>query len=211
MKRSLHGYVVVCAVFLLHSAAAWAQVDRATLTGTVKDPQDAVIPKAQVTITNLATNVVARVTTNEEGTYLALNLLPGEYLVQVEATGFQKFEQMVSMSIGTRARLDVSLPLGSVGEMITVAGVTPLLSTESAVLGTVVTNTEVSKLPLAIRNWDDCWPWSPACRATVTPNRPAARRPAVPAASASTAIAACRTTSCSTVSPTTASRPTCRN
>jgi len=155
MKRSLHGYVVVCAVFLLHSAAAWAQVDRATLTGTVKDPQDAVIPKAQVTITNLATNVVARVTTNEEGTYLALNLLPGEYLVQIEATGFQKFEQMVSMSIGTRARLDVSLPLGSVGEMITVAGVTPLLSTESAVLGTVVTNTEVSKLPLAIRNWDD--------------------------------------------------------
>jgi hypothetical protein len=155
MKSTRCGRAAACAIFLLHAVTTWAQVDRATLTGTVKDPQDALIPKAQVTITNLATNVVAKVTTNDDGTYLALNLMPGEYLVQVEATGFQKFAQTIALAVGTRARLDVSLPLGSIGELITVAGVTPLLSTESAVLGTVVDNNEVSKLPLAIRNWDD--------------------------------------------------------
>ena len=64
-----------------------AQVDRATLTGIVKDPSDAVIPGAQVTVTSLATGVVTKVTTNDEGTYLVLNLMPGEYLVQVEAAG----------------------------------------------------------------------------------------------------------------------------
>ena len=80
---------------------------------------------------------------------------PGEYLVQVEAAGFQRFEQTVSLELGARSRLDVSLAVGSIGETVTVDGVTPLLSTESAVLGTVVEQNEVAKLPLAIRNWDD--------------------------------------------------------
>jgi outer membrane receptor protein involved in Fe transport len=155
MKRTPHVLFALVAVFLLHATAAWAQVDRATLTGIVRDPSDAVIPQAQITLTNLATNVVARAMTNNDGTYLVVNLLPGEYLVQAEMTGFQRFEQTIALAIGSRARLDISLPVGTIGEMVTVAGVTPLLSTESAALGTVVNNDEVSKLPLAIRNWDD--------------------------------------------------------
>jgi Carboxypeptidase regulatory-like domain/TonB-dependent Receptor Plug Domain/TonB dependent receptor-like, beta-barrel len=155
MKRTLHGLLALVAVFLLNVPAAWAQVDRATLTGIVRDPSDAVIPQAQVTVTNIATGVVAKATTNNDGTYVVLNLLPGEYLVQAEMTGFQRFEQTVSLELGARARLDISLPVGTIDEMVTVAGVTPLLSTESAALGTVVNNDEMSKLPLAIRNWDD--------------------------------------------------------
>ncbi len=151
----VRGGMAVIAVFLLHVSVAFAQVDRATLTGIVKDPSDAVIPGAQVTVTNIATNVVAKVTASESGSYLVLNLNPGQYLVQVEAPGFQRFEQTVALDIGSRARLDVSLPIGSIGEMVTVAGVSPLLSTETAALGRVVANNEVSKLPLAIRNWDD--------------------------------------------------------
>jgi carboxypeptidase family protein/TonB-dependent receptor-like protein len=155
MKRTLHGLLALVAVFLLNVPAAWAQVDRATLTGIVRDPSDAVIQQAQVTVTNIANGVIAKTTTNNDGTYLVVNLLPGQYLVQAEMTGFQRFEQMVSLEIGARSRLDISLPVGTIGEMITVAGVTPLLSTESAALGTVVNNDEMSKLPLAIRNWDD--------------------------------------------------------
>jgi outer membrane receptor protein involved in Fe transport len=155
MKRTLHGVIALVVVFLLHAPVAFAQVDRATLTGIVKDPSGAVIPGAQVTVTNIATGVVAKVTASDGGSYLVLNLNPGEYLVQVEAPGFQKFEQTVALDIGSRARLDVSLPLGSVGEMVTVTGVSPLISTETAALGKVVANNEVSKLPLAIRNWDD--------------------------------------------------------
>ena len=138
MKRTLHGMLVLIAVCLLNVPHAFAQVDRATLTGIVKDPSDAVIPGAQVTVTGLANGAVTKVTTNVEGTYLALNLTPGEYLVQIEALGFQKYEQTVALATGTRARLDISMALGALGEMVTVAGVTPLLSTESAVLGTVV-------------------------------------------------------------------------
>jgi len=155
MKRTLHGLLALVAVFLLHAPDLSAQVDRATLTGIVRDPSDAVIPQAQVTVTNIANGVIAKTTTNNEGTYLVMNLLPGEYLVQAEMTGFQRFEQTIALEIGARSRLDISLPVGAIGEMVTVAGVTPLLSTESAAIGTVVNSDEMQKLPLAIRNWDD--------------------------------------------------------
>src|SRR5688500_9698931 len=146
-------FVMMAAVLL--PVAASAQVDRATLTGVVRDASDAVLPKARVTVTSLATGVATTVTTSNEGVYLVLNLLPGEYLVQAEAPGFQRYEQTVALELGARSRLDVSLALGSIGETVKVEGVTPLLSTESAVVGTVVDTNEVDKLPLAIRNGDD--------------------------------------------------------
>jgi outer membrane receptor protein involved in Fe transport len=143
------------ALMLVSASSAAAQVDRATLTGVVTDPSDAVIPGAKVTVTNLATGVATTATTTSEGVYLVVNLAPGEYLVQAEAGGFQRFEQTVSLEIGARARLNLSLAVGSVGETVKVEGVTPLLSTESAEVGSVVNSMEVDKLPLAIRNWDD--------------------------------------------------------
>src|SRR5687767_472600 len=156
MSRIAIGARALAVVLVLAVAAtASAQVDRATLTGIVKDPSDAIIPKAKVTVTSLATNVVATVTTTSDGTYLVVNLAPGEYLVQIEADGFQRFEQTVSLNLGSRSRLDVSLTVGSIGETVKVEGVTPLLNTESAVVGTVVNSIEMEKLPLAIRNWDD--------------------------------------------------------
>src|SRR5918992_27543 len=155
MLRKVSGALAVTALLLAVAVPALAQVDRATLTGIVRDPSNAVIPKAQVKVTNLATGVESTATTTNDGTYLIVNLQPGEYLVQTEATGFQRFEQTVALEIGSRARLDISLAVGSVGETVKVEGVTPLVNTESAVLGTVVDSNEVSKLPLAIRNWDD--------------------------------------------------------
>jgi outer membrane receptor protein involved in Fe transport len=155
MFRKLCNLGALIVLLLISASTAFAQVDRATLTGIVKDPSDAVIPKVKVTVTSLATGAVSTVTTNQEGTYLVVNLMPGEYLVQAESTGFQRYEQTVSVETGARARLDMSLTVGSIGETVKVEGVTPLLSTESAVLGTVVDSNEVDKLPLAIRNWDD--------------------------------------------------------
>src|SRR5688500_7451206 len=156
MSRVFRGLCVTAGLLVMTFAAtAHTQIDRATLTGIVRDPSGAVIAKAEVKVTSLATNALVTASTTEEGTYLVVNLAPGEYLVQVEAPGFQRFEQTVSLSTGTRARLDMSLAVGSVGETITVEGVTPLVNTENAVVGTVVNSAEMERLPLAIRNWDD--------------------------------------------------------
>src|SRR2546421_10585421 len=138
MLRNL--FVAGTLTFMLFGIAtpAHAQVDRATLTGIVRDPSDAVVAAAKVKITSLATNAVNTATTSSDGTYLVVNLAPGEYLVQVEAPGFQRFERTVALELGARSRLDMILAVGWIGETVTVSGVTPLLSTESAVVGTGV-------------------------------------------------------------------------
>jgi hypothetical protein len=140
---------------LITASAAWAQVDRATLTGVVRDPQSAVVPGVTVKVTNVATGVEAATQSTAEGTYLIVNLAPGEYVVEVSAPGLQGSAQTIRLETGQRARLDLSLALGTVGETVRVAGVTPLLDTQSAVIGSVVSRDEVTNLPLAVRNWDD--------------------------------------------------------
>jgi hypothetical protein len=146
---------VVLVLLLCLPALASAQVDRATVTGVVRDSSNAVIAGATVAITHLATGVESRATTNAEGAYLAVNLPPGEALVEVQAAGFQKFAQTVQLAVGNRASLDFALTVGSLSETVRVEGVTPLLDTQSSVVGSVVSQVEVSNLPLAIRNWDD--------------------------------------------------------
>jgi len=134
---------------------ASAQVDRATLTGVVRDPSNAVLPATTVTVVNTATGVEQTVTTSGEGAYLIVNLAPGPYVVTAAKAGFQTSSLSLTLSVGQRARLDLSLPLGTVGEAVTVQATAALLDTQSAVVGSVVSRNEVANLPLAIRNWDD--------------------------------------------------------
>ena len=134
---------------------ALAQVDRATLNGVVRDSSGAAVPGAAVTLTHLASNVTTTVETVGEGSYLAVNLAPGEYLVEAGKQGFQKLSQTIILEVGQRGRLDFTLTVGDLTETVRVEGVTPLLNTGSGVIGEVITQTEISKLPLAIRNWDD--------------------------------------------------------
>ena len=151
MKRLL----VVVALLALLPTAAFAQVDRATLTGTVKDSAGAVLPGATVTVTNVATGVAASQTTTETGSYLLVNLIPGRYQVDVELSGFKKSSQIVTLDVGQRARVDATLEVGNFNETVTVAESTQLLNTNDATLGGVVPQMQVANLPLAIRNWDD--------------------------------------------------------
>src|SRR5262245_459932 len=100
-------FLSVVACFLI-PAAALAQVDRATLSGVVRDPSGAAVAAGTVTVTHLATNVTSRLTTNAEGVYLAVSLAPGRYRVEAEATNFQKAAQTVLLEVGQRGRLDLT-------------------------------------------------------------------------------------------------------
>jgi outer membrane receptor protein involved in Fe transport len=150
MKRCILTLTLICLPALVS-----AQVDRATLTGVVRDPSNAVVSGATVIVTHITTGVESKVTTSDEGTYLVVNLPPGELLVEAQAAGFQKFSQTVRLEVGNRASLDLTLSVGALTETVHVEGVTPLLDTQSSVVGSVVSQAEVSNLPLAIRNWDD--------------------------------------------------------
>ncbi len=148
-------FFLLCSILLAVPLAAHAQVDRATLTGVVRDASNAVVPGAAVSVTNDATGIKRTTTASNEGVFLVVDLAPGEYLVEASATGFQSAAQLVVLSTGQRARLDVALATGGVSESVQVQAAIPLLDTQAAALGTVVSRTEIANLPLAIRNWDD--------------------------------------------------------
>ena len=146
--------LVSSAVTLLNVAPARAQVDRATVSGVVKDSDGGALPGATVIVTSLATSQEARQQTGEGGTYQVANLIPGRYRVDVELSGFKKSTQVVTLEVAQRARLDVELAVGSFAETVTVAESTQLLASD-ATLGAVIPQIQVANLPLAIRNWDD--------------------------------------------------------
>jgi hypothetical protein len=150
MRRQLY---VLIGTFLFAAGEVQAQVDRASLTGTVKDSSGAVVPGATVTITGPQAPSVT--TTNGEGTYLVLSLIPGRYVVAAELSGFQKSSQNVILEIGQRGRVDFTLGVGGASETVIVDAPRRLLNTEQSALGTVMDQGKVANLPLAIRNWDD--------------------------------------------------------
>src|SRR5439155_1818230 len=76
---------------LLFSASAFAQRTTGTLRGQVLDPAGAVVPNAEVTVTNQETGVSVKVTTTSAGTYALPSLIPGVYKISVEAKGFKSF------------------------------------------------------------------------------------------------------------------------
>ena len=86
--RGVLALFVIFAVCILSTNAVYAQVAGATLTGTVTDPLGAVIPRVQVSITDVATRVTRNVVTDSAGFYSAPNLLPGNYEITMTVAGF---------------------------------------------------------------------------------------------------------------------------
>src|SRR4029453_8759460 len=147
--------LVAVLLALVAPRAVFAQVDRATVSGLIKDAGGAVVPGASVTVTNLATNIASQQTTSETGSYLVVTLIPGQNRTDVELSGFKKRSQTVTLEVGQRARVDMSLEVGNFAETVEVAGASPILKTSEAALGSVIPEIQVANLPLAIRNWDD--------------------------------------------------------
>jgi hypothetical protein len=154
MRSKAQSLLALGLVTLFHSAAT-AQVDRAAVTGLVIDATQAVIPGAAITVRNVDTNVPAQSVTDAQGLYVVSGLIPGRYDIVVELPGFQKTNRVVNLEVGQRARVDFTLNVGTVEQTITVEAESPLINSEQATLGTVISAPEVRTLPLSLRNWDD--------------------------------------------------------
>src|ERR1700730_8613291 len=137
--------------FLLLAAAASAQSERGAITGLVTDTSGAVVAGASVEIVSRATNIVVRVTSTTAGEYNAANLSPGDYKVQVSASGFKRFSQEnVTLTAGGTVRVDAQLQVGQVTETIEVSAAVAQVQTENAKISTAVQNKMVDELPLVV-------------------------------------------------------------
>ena len=136
-------------VFTAGTPLASAQTIRATLTGTVVDPNGGIVQGAAVTATNVATNVSTATKTNQEGTYTFTALPPGEYVVDVAVPGFKRNVQSgVILQIAQATRLDIALEVGTINEEVRVVTEAPLVRSTSSELGQVIDYKQIQSLPL---------------------------------------------------------------
>jgi protocatechuate 3,4-dioxygenase beta subunit len=92
-------------LFLFVSAVpAFAQNNKGTIVGTVKDPSGAVVAGATVTVTNTETGEAREATTGDDGTYTVPSIDPGQYRVEIVAPGFQTVVRE-NVTLETNARL----------------------------------------------------------------------------------------------------------
>ena len=142
------------ASLLLLAASTFAQVERASIIGNVSDTSGAAMPGVEVTVTNEGTNTVVRLTTDEAGAYTAVNLIPGSYSLNATRSGFKPmvYRNFV-LQVGQSARLDIHMEVGNVEQTVEVTGAIPLLQTENASVGQVISKEAVNALPLNGRNF----------------------------------------------------------
>src|SRR5215472_12535319 len=141
------------ALFLFSSSQALAQVNTADILGTVTDAGGAVVPGVKITAINTSTNDVKTATTNATGDYIFNLMIPGQYTVAGEAPSFKKANISLSVSAGDRARADMQLQVGDVGQVVQVEAQSPALQTDSSTVSTIIAAHAVQDLPLNGRNF----------------------------------------------------------
>ncbi len=151
-RFSVKAFVAGLALCLL-AANVTAQQGRGTILGSVTDQTGALVPGAQVAITNVNTNLNFNAVSNAEGAF-SVNALPvGTYNVTVTKDGFKKYLRSgIVLEVDQKAQLNVVLETGAVNEVIEVTGSGSLVDTTTATLGKVIENRRVQELPLNGRN-----------------------------------------------------------
>jgi hypothetical protein len=150
-KRALLGAMLT---LLTLSSTARAQTATGQITGTVKDTSGAVVPGATVTVHSDLTGLTRTATTNQSGDY-SFPLLPtGVYAVSAELAGFSVAKQSsIRLNVDQTARIDLTLAVGATTETVEVQANTVALDTESATIGHVITEKQITDLPLNGRNF----------------------------------------------------------
>ncbi|MBZ5607576.1 MAG: TonB-dependent receptor [Acidobacteriia bacterium] len=134
---------------MLASTIAFAQLETASIVGTIIDPSGAVIPKATVEVQNQGTAATVSLITDSNGNFVAPVLQIGAYRITVSAPGFKThITENITLRVSDRARVDVTLEPGVVSEKVTVVGEASVVDTASTTLGGVVNTQQVSELPL---------------------------------------------------------------
>src|SRR5262245_48104482 len=115
--------LVACSI-----VCAFAQEFRGSITGRITDNSGAAVANASVTVTNAATHTSPTTTTNEDGGYNVLYLIPGAYHVTVEAKGFKKTtRQNIEVRVGDKLAFDAQLQVGEVQETVNITSDAPIL------------------------------------------------------------------------------------
>ena len=137
----------------LGSAPARAQFTQGSIVGTVKDAGGAVVPGAHVSITSVEEGTVRETTTNNVGDYRFLDVKAGHYNVNIQATGFEKWQVAdVALAVRQELRVDAQLAVGAVQQQVEVSSdAVTAIQTESPTVSGAFTTEDTTNLPVNTR------------------------------------------------------------
>src|SRR5215475_5342342 len=178
MKSRVPAILSIC-LLMVATATALAQFDTAVVLGAVRDPNGAVVPKATVTLKNLATGVTATAQTDNDGNYQFFNVKIGAYQVTAEAQGFARaVAENIQVTVNARQRIDLALKAGAVTETVTVTADAVQLETESSDRGQVINRQQIVNLPLNGRSYADLALLAPGVRRSILSSQESGTRDA---------------------------------
>jgi len=147
--------LVWCAALLLMvcNMGAMAQETTATITGQVTDTSGAVVPNAEIALTNVKTLETRSVKAGEDGYYSLPFILPGVYDLSIKAQGFKEYQnKTIELFVNDKKTINVTLEAGAISEVVTVTSEAPIIQSTPTV-GDVIENQRVVELPLNNRNF----------------------------------------------------------
>jgi hypothetical protein len=159
-KPPTRSCLISSVVLILLVLPAFSQETTGTITGSVSDPQNALVPGAVLTLNNLDQGASRKATSNQQGIYEFRFLEPGRYQVAASRTGFRQLVKTdLVLTVGQTMRIDFNLQLGDVSQSVSVRDTrSQMLKPESSEVSQVINSTQVADLPLNGRNFDDLIP-----------------------------------------------------
>src|SRR5262245_21410345 len=153
MKRHVLSVLAFAVVLFVCSTPGIAQ-SNGIVKGVVKDTTGAVLPGAQVSVTNKATQRALQTLTNETGAYIFSFLPPGDYSMTFEMQGFRKLNiENITVNVAQTVVADAALLVGDVSAELTVTADVAMVQTTTSDLGHVVESLMVTAVPLSSRNF----------------------------------------------------------
>jgi len=154
-RTEIRAAILLLAMAILWLAPVRAQEAGGTIVGAVTDPSGAAVASANMTIRNVATGVERTTPTNTDGLYVVPNLVPGNYEIKVDATGFAStVVSNIALTVGERREVNVTLKIGQASDTVTVqSSEISDIQLASSSVGNVVDSHTVVELPLNGRDW----------------------------------------------------------
>ncbi|HLZ41220.1 MAG TPA: carboxypeptidase regulatory-like domain-containing protein [Candidatus Sulfotelmatobacter sp.] len=144
--------IALFATLVLLTAISLAQ-STSQLNGSVTDPSGATVPGAKIVLTDTATGLQRTTTSNSAGLYQFLEVPPGNYKLEAQASGFTAYvAAKVTLVVSTPSTLNIKFRVAGIEETVTVEGQAPLINRTDASLGNTVEENQIAELPIPDRN-----------------------------------------------------------
>jgi hypothetical protein len=159
MRSASETCFLIASVLLLLAVGttllAQTTVSQGSIQGTISDPSGAVVGGAKISITHKATGQVLTTTSTNSGTFNSGGLIPGDYVLRVEAKGFRTSERAYAVQVGVTASGNVKLEVGEASQVVEVQASSIQVNTEQSTVQGVITGDQIDKLPVDGRNFLD--------------------------------------------------------